>query len=134
PLIHSERSLRLLNSIRAVNGKVFLAVRGNTAIDTWCADYYRNDNILVKTGVQCAEKCDVFVIGDRIVQIYAPEEIQKKLDEIYASARKTSDIKIPEIYEKVYKKKAKVRVVITQNPELAEQVRKQIVDYFTRHE
>ncbi len=130
PLIYSEKSLRLLNLVAQAKAKCYIIVRGGTIIDEWCANYYRNENIGVKTGINCAERCDVVVLGNKIVQIYLPQEILQKLDEMYNSAKKISDISVPELYKEVYKKKVKVKVVITNNPELAEHVRERVVGGF----
>ncbi|MBI4450797.1 hypothetical protein HY642_02370 [Candidatus Woesearchaeota archaeon] len=132
PLIYSERSLTLLNLISAAKATCYLVVRGDTPIDRWCADYYRNGGVLVRTGVKCAEHCDLLVLADRIVQIYIPVDIKEELDRIYQGAKRLSDVKIPELYNKVFKKKARVTVAITQNPALAEHVRQRIAGYFSR--
>jgi hypothetical protein len=130
PLIYSERSLSLLNLVNATKAKVYLAVMGNSIVDEWCADYYRNGGVKVSTGVPCADKCEVFVIGDKIVQIYSHEKLKERLDKIYNGAGKISDVSVPQLYNDIYKKKVKIKVVITQNAELAEHIRERILGWF----
>ena len=130
PLINSEKSLGLLNLVNAAKAKIYVAVCGDSVIDKWCANYYRDGGLSVRTGVPCANKCDVFVIGDKIVQIYSPEKLKEKLDKIYNSAGKISDVSVPQLYNDIYKKKVKIKVVITQNAELAEHIRERILGWF----
>jgi len=130
PLIFSEKSLSILELIKKSGTKCFLAVRGNTPIDRWCADYYRNELVDVKTGVACAQDCDIMVLGDSIVQLYIPQEVAASLDHIFSQAKQIADISVPALYTKFYKRKALVKMVITKNPELAERLRQRIRSFF----
>lgn len=130
PLIYSEKSLRLLNLVNQTKAKCYILVKGDTIVDKWCANYYRSEHINVRTRIECAKNCDLFVLGNKIIQIYLPKAIQHSLDKMYHKAKKISDIIVPDLYREVYKRKAKVKIVITQNAELADHVRQRIMGYF----
>ena len=130
PLIYSEKSLTLLNLVKQYNAQCYILTAGNTAIDEWCADYYRQSNVKVKTGIDCAQDCQIMVMNDTIVQMYIPSEISKAMDEIYAKAKKVGDISVPDLHRNVYKKKTNVKMIITKNKELAEHVKDKIIGSF----
>lgn len=130
PLIQSEKALTMMKLIKSSKAKVYVAIRGDSAIDKWCANYYRNCGINARTGIDCANNCDVFVINDKIVQMYMPEDIKKSLDEIYNGCKGISDFNAHTLYKKVYTKKTNIKIVVTENAELAEHIRERIKSWF----
>jgi len=132
PLVASERSLNLLNTATKARSEAYLIVAGSTPLDEWCADSYRNQFTFVQTGVPCAAKCDIMILGDVVTQLYIPQKIQKNIDYIYGKFTNRSDINDEEFYRLVYNTKAEVRFVVIKNPAIAEQLRQQILSYFKR--
>jgi phosphoserine phosphatase len=132
PLVSSERALNLLNTAKKANSEAYVIVSGNTPLDEWCADYYRNNLISVQTGVPCAEKCDVMILGDVVTQLYMPPRLQKYTDQIYHTIRDRSAINDQEFYRIVYNTKAEVKFVVIKNPAIAEQLRQQVLSNFRR--
>jgi len=131
PIVYSERSLSILNTIRKTQTECYLLVAGKTKIDNWCASYYQNEFVRVKTDCDVAKNCETMVLGDVITQMYVPNEIQEHINRSYNSAEKISDIVIPKFNKEIYEKKAKTKFVVYKNSEMAEQVRKQATRYFS---
>jgi len=130
PLVYSEKSLSLLNIIKESGAKCYMVITGNSTIDEWCADFYKaNGGIRIKTGINCAEKCDIMILGDIITQLYFPEEIHSYIEETYKSSN-INQINTPEFFKNVYERKIPIKIVVFKNAEIAEQLRKQVMDSF----
>jgi len=129
-LFSSERALNIMSMATKTQSKAFMIVAGSTPIDEWCADYYRNQFVRVQTAIPCAPACDVMVLGDTVVQLYLPLELKKYIESIYLSARNVSDINIPEFYKRAYRGKHDIKLVVIKNPEIARQLRQQIMSNF----
>lgn len=130
PIFYSERSTNVLNMIKKTRTPCYIIVRGRSSIDEWCADFYRNDLVKVKTGCDCAENCDTMVIGDIIVQTYIPKKIADALDTVYTKIKKISLTGVPQLYNSIYKTKAPVKIVVYKNPEIADRIRRETAEYF----
>ena len=130
PIFYAERSSQVLHSANSSSRPCYLLVRGRTPIDEWCADFYRNSHIKIKVGVDCATTCDTMVIKDLIVQTYIPKDITRYLEHVYGHATTVPLTTIPQLYENIYRKKSKIRVVVLRNPEIAERFRRETIEYF----
>jgi HAD superfamily phosphoserine phosphatase-like hydrolase len=130
PIIYSERSLDTLNLIKKTKTNCYLLVSGNSNLDRWCANYYRNNFVKVKTGCKIADDCELMVLGDVITQLFIPKEIQDFLENAYLSSNKISDISVPELYSFVYGKKVKTKFIVIKNKYLADQIKKQTINNF----
>lgn len=131
PLIRAEKSFA--EASLAKKTQTYFIVRGKTSLDEWCADFYRSESQRVKTGIEYSQNCDTTVLGDVIVQIYTPSNVREQIDGIYERVRDISELNVSEFYNSVYLMKAAVRLVVTRNAEMAEQLRNKIISYF-RHE
>ena len=129
PVVYSEKSLNLLKTVNENGVKAYLMVAGNSPIDRWCADMYRKGGVNVKTGIKCAEKCDTMIIGEYITQMYIPDEIAQLIEKYYSSSD-ISKINLPEFNDSVYNRKIPIKFVMINNPEIAEQLRKQTLSFF----
>ncbi len=132
PLMASERSLNLLNTATKAQSEAYVIVSGNSTLDEWCADYYRNQYISVQTGIPCAEKCDIMILGDVVTQLYLPQKLQKYIDISFDKSKDRSDVNDQEFYRLVYNAKSEVRFVVIKNPAIAEHLRRQVLSYFKR--
>lgn len=132
PIVFSEKSINILNVIRKTKTNCYIIVSGGTKIDEWCADYYRNEFVKVKTGIKFSMENDIMVIGDIITQLFIPKNIQKELDKIYTTAKNIQKISVPDFYKNVYTKKSDIKFVVFKNKEIAEQLRQQIMSHFDK--
>ncbi|MBS3134082.1 HAD-IB family hydrolase [Candidatus Woesearchaeota archaeon] len=132
PIVYSERSIKVLDEVKKYKTRCFLLVRGNSVIDEWCANYYRNDFVKIKTGVRCAELCELYVMGDLILQLYIPKILKKTFEEYYNNVKDISELNVPSFHKAIYERKTKVRMLVYKNTEIAEQIRKQTLSYFEK--
>ena len=90
--------------------------------------------VYVKTGliIPSVNICDVMMLGDFIVKIYIPQNIQNYVDYIYKKTNNINNINVYEFYEKVYKTASKTNIIILKNSQVASQMRNQILSYFRK--
>jgi len=130
PLFASERALNIMNMATKARSEAFIIVAGSTPIDEWCADYYRGPFVKVQTGIPCAKTCDTMVLGDTVVQLYLPLELKQRIESVYCSVSNVAELNIPEFYKRVYREAHDVKLVVIRNPEIAQQLRRQIMAHF----
>jgi phosphoserine phosphatase len=132
PVVYTEKSLDLLKAATGGKTPVYLLYAGNTAVDRWAADYYRNEYTFVKTGVDLAKDCETMIMGDVVTQIYVPQKIMKYLQGLYSRVKDVNEVNVQEFYRQVYLTKADVKFVVIRNPEIAKQLREQVLSHFRR--
>ena len=133
PVTHSGQSVSEVKHLKDQKITTFLAVSSDTSIDRWCAKFYmRNPRISCKTGVSIPfiDVCETMILGDVIVQIYTPDNLQKLIESIYGKTKSIDDIDVLEFYESIYKTPAKIKIVVFNNKHIADIMRKQVLGYF----
>jgi len=130
PLFSSERALNIMSMATKAKSKAFMLVAGDTQVDEWCADYYRNEFVRVQTGIKCTESCDTMILGDTVIQLYLPSDLREMIDAMYASVSEVSNLDVHQFYKKVYKELQDIKLVVIENPEIAHQLRAQIMAHF----
>jgi len=131
PLFAGERALNIMSLAQKAKSHAFILIEGNTPIDEWCADYYRNEYVKVQTNFNPAESCETAVLGDIIVQIYIPEWFRKQMNSFYQETADVSDVNIAELYS-IYRRNAEIRLVIIKNKYMAKQLTSKIMENFKR--
>ncbi|MFH1224664.1 MAG: hypothetical protein V1676_02565 [Candidatus Diapherotrites archaeon] len=116
----------------AENFEFYSLCRGDTIVDEWCAEFWRRQGVRQITGADVAATIDLLVIGDTVVEIHYSFEIKKRWDEIYGKIKKLDELKVDKLFEEIFEKEAKVKVVVYQDSHIAEEIRKQTFAYFKR--
>ena len=105
----------------------------NTLFDQTLSEWIQKMDLKYsKTGVDIRLQSDIIVNGDFIAQIFYPDEFQKIINIFYA---KTTDMKNLNftLLQKIATQKTEIRVVIIKNSELADQIRKQSIAFFSKN-
>ncbi len=110
--------------------RIFFLCSGSTAADSWATSFYRKMGVKAKTGVKCAETCEIVVFGDIVVQIFVPPEIGSRLHNSFEKAKGISDLEIPGLIANVFEKKIDLKVVINKDKALADQIAGQTISRF----
>jgi len=83
----------------------------------------------VKTGIKGGMN-EIECIGDHLIQIFIPEDIKSAIEKVFESTKALDDINSLNMIENVLEKKTEVQIIINKSPQLAEDVRKQIMQHF----
>ena len=111
--------------------KIYRICSGNSPADKWAASFYRNMGYYAKIGVNCADVCELLVVGSTVIQIYLPAELRAKLSMLLGK-KKFEDVDIKRLASEVFEKKTSIEVVISNNEKIAGQIREKTMAYFRR--
>ena len=112
------------------NYKIKFLLRGNSLIDNWVCNFYKNLNVKVKCDINCATYCDQFIYGDLIVQTFFTTEILNEIENYYIKATSIDDFDLINFLENIIKKKTKIKLVLYENKFIATELKKKIEKVF----
>ena len=130
PVVFSEKSIRVLNAIKLTKVKCYLIVKNSTVIDNWCANYYRNMFVKIKTGVDFSDNSDIYVMDDLVMQVFFPDSLKRDIELFYSKTKNISKLNVVEFHKKFYESKNDIKVLLFKNSEIAEQLRNYILSFF----
>ena len=110
---------------------IYRICSGNTPADKWAASFYRGMGYHSKTGVSCADVCELLVVGSTVIQIYLPAELREKLS-LLLEKKNVDELDIRRLASEVFEKRTAIEVVISSNEKIAGQIREKTMAYFKR--
>jgi hypothetical protein len=119
-----------VRKVQELGGQTFVLCAGRTKIDKWCAKFYKNLGLNIKTGVNCAGLSEIMVFGDLVIQVFLSEDVKSKLDYYSQKAKSIDDINLVKFAREVFEKKTEIKVVINKDKKLAEQIKKETMSHF----
>jgi len=128
-LIYPESEHEELNRLKEKGVRHFFINHGDKNLDKHAKKFYEHANIEFKIDKGPVE-CDIGVFGDTIMQVYLPKEIKHKIERIYEDYKSASEINIPEFIDNVLKKKVQINLILTKNKEIADQLKKRVLNEF----
>ncbi|MBW3022934.1 hypothetical protein KY308_02435, partial [Candidatus Woesearchaeota archaeon] len=131
PVFYMRAEYNWMKKLADKGHKAYFLCANSTPADSWAASFYRKMGVKMKTNVKCAETCEIVVIGDKVVQIYVPTELQKNLDLAFKKAKSVSEVDVPWLISNVFEKKTDIKVVINKDAKIAEQIISQTVSKFS---
>lgn len=129
PIINTESILKKIEKDRAINNESFILVHGLTKLDKYATQFYEQagkNNIKLGEKLECG--CELRIMGDTITQMYLPKELINKLDEFYDSTSVNS-LDLYKLYS-IFKEQHTIKISITVNKEMANLLKKQILQSF----
>ncbi len=112
-----------------VSGTQYGLCNQSSPLDMVLVDFWRDLNAKVQVGVPCATSCDLLVTRDNVVQIFLSPPVRKGIDDVFRSSAK-GKIDFNRLYSCVFGLKGNVKVIITQNKQLADEIRSETLQYF----
>lgn len=128
-LVYPELEYDEMELVKKKKVKDFIINHNDTKLDLWTKKFYDMAGIGFKI-TKSKVNCDLTVFGDTIMQVYWPEELKIKTDEIFEKYDSISNINLHSLLEKIFNKKTKIDLIITKNNEIAEQLKSKIKKEF----
>jgi len=122
PLFYMRAEYNWIKKMIESGNKVFFLCSNSTATDNWSMGFYKKMGVKAKTGVKCAETCELVVFGDMVIQIFIPPELSAKLHSAFEKSKTVSEIDIPWLIGNVFEKKIDIKIVVNKDKSLAEQI------------
>jgi len=121
-LIGSEKEQACFRAIIERSPGSHILCNGDTPTDRMLAKHFENFGVNVKTGVKCAEKCDMMIGGGFILEIIFDEKLKKDIDKVYKETDKMEAHNFADIYEKMFDKKYEIVVKMKKIGELSDKL------------
>jgi len=116
----------------AKNFDFYSLCRGDTIVDGWCAKFWRRQGVKQINGTDVAATIDLLVIGDTVVETHYPFEIKRQWDETYEEIKNLDKLEVDKLFEDIFERKTKVKVIVYRDPHIAEEIRKQTFSHFKK--
>ncbi|MBI4360503.1 hypothetical protein HY572_01880 [Candidatus Micrarchaeota archaeon] len=110
-------------------GEHYAVINQQTALDSVLADFWKDLGKKVHIGVSCATSCDLLVTRDKVVQLFLSPPVRKGINSVFKKSDE-GQIDFAALYSFVYGLKGNVSLIITSNPELADEIRGETLKYF----
>ena len=107
----------------------FVIVHNANPLDITAKKFYDQAGIkfmFVKNNVES----DMTVFGDTIMQVRLPEQLRKKMDEIYLKCKNPSEVDVHTLLKDVLTKNLQINLVLTKNKEIAAQLKQKVLREF----
>jgi len=124
----SRRDVKELEK-SAKEKRILVLCRGTSLVDSLLSRAVKKMGIQAKLGVPVAFNCDLFVVGDHIMEIYFNPEHKKVWGKIWRAPVKVSDFDLGKTLNTMFSKNS-TSVIIRKNPEVAKQIREQTLKEF----
>jgi hypothetical protein len=122
-LVGAEKEHNQFREILTRTKNHYFACKGDTFADRMIAKFYASAGAArVKTGLECAQDCDIMAAGGHVIQIYLPEDVKKSFDDVYGNFQNMSEDDLKKFYDRLLHKKTYIDVVIIKNPSVAEKI------------
>ncbi len=126
----SDSQYKQLKNI-AAKTKHYILCSGNTLMDEFLLDFWKNQlNSEWRYDPLAAQKCDLVVAGDFVVQIFHEPSFTKRWNEIYSGIKTKKDIELSDLYKLIFEQKTKTKLVVSRNEALAHQFRAETLKHF----
>lgn len=100
--------------------KFYTLCSGNSAMEKLCANFYLNEGVYYKF-VKNNFASDVWVFGDYFVQVFIPAKLREDMKKLLLKKD------LMGLLTKVLEKKSDIRVVVSRDKNLAQEMKKQIL-------
>ena len=130
PLFYLRAEYNWVKNTIESGHRIFFLCSGSTPADIWATNFYRKMGVNAKTGVKCAETCEIVIFGDVVIQVFVPPEISSRLHASFEKSKGIREMDIPSLISNVFEKKIDIKVVINKDKALADQIIQQTVSKF----
>jgi len=132
-LANLEEETKILEKIKNYGIEFYTLVNGNSFLDRWCKKYYEEQSFFYK--VKLGKKKDVSqyfaVYGDYVIQSEYPKDLSDSIDKLYKKAKDLGSFEVTKLI-RLLRKRTTLKMTVTKNPVVAEQLRNYILFQFKR--
>lgn len=116
---------------KVYKNQTYVLCNSNTMVDKWCSSFESKMKKHIKLGFNSNNNCDVFVRGDRVIEIYYPKPLTDFLDKKYQNAKSIEKLDLNDLIKNFYRKKANIHVIVNKNKKIADHIRNVTLEQFS---
>lgn len=130
PILYSKKEHEI--NIKDPENKRFYCLCGSdTPLDKWSTAYENKIGMNVKIVKGVAKQWDIQIYGDLIVQFHIDPSIMAKIDQFFIKHKDIKDLNPKEIID-LLNLKGSIKIIIHKNSLLAEELKKDTLEYFKK--
>ncbi|MFH0971849.1 MAG: hypothetical protein V1835_04760 [Candidatus Micrarchaeota archaeon] len=111
-------------------GEHYLTCKGGSHMDRAMVELWKNAGSKAKLRADCAKNCDMLAYKDYVLQLFIPNKTRSELGRVFNNGSKINGETISKLYLALYETAEPVNVIITRNPELAAQIKEEVLQEF----
>ena len=96
----------------------------NTCLDKLTMDYLKKLGKRTALNKNSSAKLDTFIIGNYVMQVYFPKNLEQEMDQLYNDIKSEKDLDMQKLFE-FGSKKHEIKALIFKNQELADSLREE---------
>ncbi|MFH1443702.1 MAG: hypothetical protein ABIG96_06725 [Candidatus Micrarchaeota archaeon] len=108
-------------------GKHFIACKGNSSLDKTLISLWKSAGTTAKLKAECSKNCDMLGYRDYVVQLFLPKNTKNALSRIFNARESQNGRALSNLYSLMYEKAEPVNVLVSRNPDLARQLREEVL-------
>jgi len=128
-LVYPELEYSEMELLKKKKVRDYTIAHNNTALDLVAKKFYEKAGVKFKI-FNSSIDCDMTVFGDNIMQVYLPDDLKKKIHEIYKNCKSPGEVDIHSLLKDVLTKKTQINLILTKNKEIAEQLKQKVIKEF----
>jgi hypothetical protein len=125
PLLNFGREVSYANS--SPYHRLAYSCRGGTPGDLWVAGAYHSIGVMSKVAASSRLLHDFWVYGDTVVQVYLPEALTSRIDQLFQQGLTNNSIDVIKFTRSVLEYKAAIDVSVQKSPALARSLRHHVM-------
>lgn len=125
PIFYLRAEYNYYKKLQQKNHKFYFVCSGNSIIERDCASFYKKIGVNFKINPDKIVN-DILVFSDYFINIFIPEDLQIKMNRFLEKGDSISLLK------EVLEKKSSIRVIITKDKNLAQEIKNQTLRKFRR--
>jgi len=130
PLLYSQKEDDI-NKKSPINKRFYCLCGSNTPLDKWACNFENKIGMKVIFNKDAAKHWDLHVYKDIIVQFHINKKIMGKIDNFFGEYKSIKDIDLKRFID-ILNFKDNIKVIITRNHELANQIIKSTLELFEK--
>lgn len=132
PLFYLRAEYNWVRKVKQLGNKTYVLCASKTALDKWCAGFYKRIGCNIKLGVNCANLCELMVFGDYVIQVYLPKAIKDGFSKNFNNIKNIEELELTKLFSDIFERKAEIQVIVNKDKKLAEQIKENTLAYFKK--
>jgi len=110
--------------------KIYSICRSKSFVDSLIIEHEKSLNLNVNYSLVPRDNHDIFVVDDKVILIFYPNEFLNKLDKIYSNNKNVLDENFFKVFEEVFNEERNIFVCMIKNRGFSKQMKEVMCDAF----
>ncbi len=132
-LAYPTRETELILELKKLKARAFFISEGNTPIDRWIRDFYKDSPIDVLLDVEFEKSREIWLYPTAVYEVYYSYKFIEIFKKLYDSTKDIKQIKFNEFLRDVYELEDPIQIIENRNPSVLKTMRNFSLNLVERH-